>query len=303
MAAAAVFALLLAPVAGATFHLVQVREVYPGSAANPSSEYVELQMWSGGQNLLGGHVVRSYDASAAVTGTSPFPADVPNDANQSTMVLATPQAEAEFGFTADGPLAPAGQLSPTGGAACWETIDCLAWGNFAGALPSPAGAAVAPGGIPDGMALRRSIAHGCATALDSADDSDQSQADFEAILPAPRPNAVAPSEKTCSGSGAGAGGDTGETAPAGEAPQTFLRRKPARKTRDRTATFRFGSDERGARFECGLDRKRFRACSTPLTTRRLAFGPHRFRVRAVHDGVIDPSPASYRFTVLRPVAR
>jgi hypothetical protein len=290
-----------APPAVATFHLVQVREVYPGSGANPDSEYVELQMWSGGQNLLGGHVVRSYDASAAVTGASAFPADVANDANQSTMILATPQAEAEFGFVADGPLAPAGQLSHVGGAVCWETIDCIAWGSFAGSLPSPAGAAAAPGGIPDGMALRRSIARDCATALDPADDSDQSQADFEVVFPAPRPNAVAPSEKTCSG--AGVGGGAGGPAPAGEAPQTFLRRKPARKTRDRTPTFRFGSDERGASFECSLDRKRFRACSSPLTTRRLGSGPHRFRVRAVRDDVSDPSPASYRFTVLRLTAR
>jgi hypothetical protein len=289
--------LLLAAPASATFHLVQVREVYPGSGANPDSEYVELQMWSGGQNLLEGHTVRSYDASGAVAGTSAFPADVPNDANQSTMTLATPQAEAEFGFVADGPLAPASQLSPAGGAVCWETIDCVAWGSFASSLPSPTGAAAAPGGIPDGMALRRSIARDCATALDPADDSNQSQADFEVVFPAPRPNPVAPSEKTCGG--AGGGGPTGGPAPAAEAPQTFLRRKPTMKTQDRTPTFRFVSDLGDARFECSLDRKRFRPCVSPLTTRRLGFGPHRFRVRAVHDDVEDPSPANYRFTVLR----
>jgi len=280
----------------ATFHLVKVREVYPGSAANPDAEYVELQMYSGGQNLVGGHVVRAYDASGTAVGTSAFSGNLAGDANQSTMLLATPQAEAEFGVVADAPLSPAGQLSPLGGAVCWETIDCVSWGSFAGTLPTPAGSPAAPGGIPDGMALRRSIGRGCATALDPPDDSDQSQADFEAVFPAPRPNAVAPSEKTCTGPG---GGGAGPPADDHGAPQTTLRGKPSKRTRDRTPSFRFGSSEAGSRFECRLDRKRFRSCRSPFTVRRLAFGPHRFQVRAVgHDGVKDPTPAAYRFKVV-----
>jgi hypothetical protein len=291
------FLALLAAPALATFHLMQIREVYPGSALNPDSEYVELQMWSGGQNMVGGHFARTFDATGAPIATSTFPANVPNAANQSTLLLATPQAEAEFGMVADGPLTP-GALSP-GGAVCWETIDCVSWGNFAGSLPSPAGTPAAAGGIPDGMALRRSIARGCATALESGDDTDQSQADFEAVFPAPRPNSAPPSEKLCAGTGGGSAG-SGPGSPKG-APQTFLRRKPTKKTRDRTPTFRFASDESSVHFECKLDGKRFRACSSPRTTKRLGFGPHRFRVRAVDsDGARDASPADYRFTVLRP---
>jgi hypothetical protein len=301
-ATAALLALcLLGPSAApalATFHLVKVREVYPGSAASPDAEYVELQMYAAGQNFVGGHFVRAYDASGAVVGTSTFPGDVPNSANQSTMLLATPQAEAAFGLVADAPLSPTGQLSPAGGAVCWETIDCVSWGSFAGSLPSPAGTPVAPVGVPDGMALRRSIARGCATALDTADDSDQSQADLEAVFPAPRPNAVAASEKTCTGTG---GGGSGPPADDHGAPQTMLRRKPSKRTRDRTPTFRFSSSEAGSRFECKLDRKRFRACVSPITAKRLPFGGHRFQARAVdRDGTADPTPATYRFRVLRP---
>jgi hypothetical protein len=276
---------------------MEMREVYPGSEANPGAQYVELQMRAGGQNLVGGHFVRTFDAAAAPVATSTFPANVPNDANQSTLLLATPQAEAEFGIVADGPLTPG--IAPAGGAVCWETIDCVSWGNFAGSLPSSAGTPAAPGGIPNGMALRRSIARGCATALEAGDDTDQSQADFEAVFPAPRPNSVPPSEKLCAGTGGGGAG-SGPGASKG-APQTFLRRKPAKKTRDRTPTFRFASDESSVHFECKLDGKRFRACSSPLTTKRLGFGPHRFRVRAVDsDGTRDASPADYRFTVQRP---
>jgi hypothetical protein len=290
--------LLPAAPALATFHLMQVREVYPGSAASPDAEYVELQMWSAGQNLVGGHILRSYEANGTPLATSTFPGNLPNSANQGTMLLATPQAEAEFGVVADAPLSPAGQLSPAGGAVCWEAIDCVAWGSFSGSLPSPAGSPAAPAGIPDGMTLRRSLGRGCAAALDPADDSDQSGADFEAVFPSPRPNSVQPSEKTCAG---GVGGGAGPTADGDRAPQTTLRRKPQKRSRDRTPTFRFAASEAGSHFECRLDRRRFRSCASPFTARRLSFGAHRFQVRAVgHDGATDSTPATYRFRILAP---
>jgi hypothetical protein len=290
--------LLAPPGAGASFHLMQVREVYPGSAADPEAEYVELQMWSGGENFVGGHFVRSYDATGAVVATSTFPANVPDGANQSTLVLATAQAEARFGIIADAALAPAGQLSPGGGAVCWEAIDCVSWGSFAGTLPSPAGTPATPAGIPDGMALGRSLARACATLLDPADDSDNSAADFAAVSPAPRPNSVPPSERSCASSGPG-GGTGGSPSQGKDAPQTTLHHKPPKRSADRTPTFRFTSDARGARFECKLDARRYRRCSSPFTTRRLGLGPHRVGVRAVDDGLKDPTPASYRFTVVQ----
>jgi hypothetical protein len=288
--------LLPAAPALATFHLMQVREIYPGSAADPEAEYVELQMWSAGQNLVGGHILRSYGADGTPLGTSTFPSNVPNSANQSTLLLATPQAEAVFGVAADASISPPGQLSPAGGAVCWETIECVSWGSFSGPLPSSAGAPAAPDGIPDGMALRRSLGRGCATALDPADDSGQSGADFEAVFPAPRPNSIPPSEHTCGGE---PGGGAGPTSAGDDAPQTTLRRKPPKRIHDRTPTFRFAANEAGAHFECRVDRKRFRSCVSPFTARRLAFGHHRFQVRAVgHDGVKDPSPAAYLFRIL-----
>jgi hypothetical protein len=299
-ASAAATALLLVAwtgTASATFHLMQVREVYPGSAANPDAEYVELQMWASGQNLVAGHFVRSYGSAGNVIATSTFPTDVPNAANQSTLLLATPQAEAEFGVAADASLSPAGQLSPAGGAVCWEAIDCVAWGSFSGSLPSPAGTPVAAAGIPDGMAIRRSIDRGCPTALDLEDDHDNSAADFAVVFPTPRPNSLPPTEKPCSG---GTGGGSGLPSGPGGPPQTTLRQKPPKRTRDRTPTFRFVADEADARFQCKLDRKPFRACRSPYTTRRLALGRHSFRVRAVDSsGRADPTPALWRFRVVR----
>lgn len=287
-----------ASAASATFHLISVREVYPGSAAQPAAEYVELQMWAPDQNFVAGHVVRTYDASGSPTGTDAFPADVSHGANQSTLVLATPEAEASLGFAADAPMAPSGRLDPSGGAVCWEQIDCVAWGSFSGPLPSPTGTPAAS--IPDGMALRRTIAPGCPTLLEPLDDHDDGAADFAPVFPAPRPNSVVPSERACSeGSAGGNAGTTGTAGHGPGAPQTTLRGKPPKRSRDRTPTFRFGASEPGARFECRLDGKRFRPCRSPFTTRRLSPSPHVFSVRARDDsGLVDPSPARCAFEVL-----
>lgn len=294
-------ALLAAP-ALATFHEMSIREVYPGSVALPDSEYVELQMWAAGQNLVGGHSLKTYSANGAATVTTPFASDVAGGANQSTILLATPAAESQFGVTPDAPMAP-GQLSPAGGAVCWvESIDCLSWGSFSGgALPSPAGSPALPSGIPDGMAIRRSISPGCPTLLEAGDDHDSSAADFASVFPAPRPNSVAPSERSCGMSGGQQGGPAGDQGggSARDAPQTTLRRKPPHRTHDRTPTFRFSANEPGSTFQCTVDGKRFRACRSPFTSKQLQPGPHTFKVRARDDsGKLDASPASYAFKVI-----
>lgn len=299
-ASVALLGLLLVPAASATFHLIQVREVYLGSALAPESKYVELQMYSSGQNLVGGHTLRTYDDTGKPIGSSTLSANVSGDANQSTILLATAAAEAEFGLAADFPLAAASSLSPAGGAVCWESIDCVSWGSFSGALPSPAGSPAIPGGLPQGMALRRTDARDCATLLDSADDSDSSAEDFALATPQPRPNAVAPSEQKCASTGSTGYGPSGGSAQPGHgAPQTTLRRKPPKRSADRTPTFRFGADEAKARFQCKVDRGAYRACRSPFTTKKLGVGAHAFEVRAIDsDGGVDPSPASYRFRVV-----
>lgn len=303
-ATAAIAACLLtlgAGTASATFHLIQVREVYPGSALEPEGEYVELQMYAGGQEHVKGHKLRTYDAAGAVTGTSTFPADVANGANQSTIVLATPAAASQFGFTPDASLASPGALSPAGGATCWEELDCVSWGSFSGFLPSPAGTPAASGGIADGMALRRTISRGCPTALDPPDDSDDSVTDLSPASPQPRPNSVAPTEQLCPSSGGGSGGGEGGSSPgSANVPQTILRHRPPERTGDRTPTFRFVGDEAGVSFECKLDGNGFRACRSPFTTKTLSFGTHRFRVRARDgEGKVDPTPAVARFRVVK----
>jgi hypothetical protein len=283
--------------AAADFHLVSIREVFPGETAAPSAQYVELQAYTGGQNFVADHSVTFYDASGAPFPAETFDKDVTDGRNQMTFVMAAPEAESRFGIAADETMAP-GLISPAGGAVCWASLDCVSWGSFNGSLPSSAGSPAAPAGIPDGMALRRTIAPGCPTLLEASDDRDDSATDFTTVFPSPRPNSVAPSETTCAGAGGGQAGPGQRDK--GRAPQTVLRRRPPQRSRDRTPTFRFDSAAAGASFECKLDRRPFRACRSPFTARRLSYGLHSFRVRARDaTGRLDPTPALDTFRVVR----
>lgn len=213
---------LSASTASAAFHLIKVREVYAGSSEEPGSQYVQLQAYARGQQFVSGHSVKTYGPSGGETGTNTFSSNVDDGSNQMTILLATPQAESEFGVSADSPMS-SGQLSPSGGAVCFESIDCVAWGSFEGSLGSPTGDPAESGGIPDGMALRRTIEPNCPTLLEAADDRNDSARDFFPAFPDPRPNSAAPTEKPCPPPGQSEPGDTGdEPAPddSGPAPGT-----------------------------------------------------------------------------------
>jgi hypothetical protein len=100
-------------------------------------------------------------------------------------------------------------------------------------------------------------------------------------FPAPTPN--------------GAGPPPG---PVPRPPDTRMGKKPARRTATRRARFTFAADQPGSRFECKLDKGRFKPCHSPFT-HRVEPGRHRFSVRAVNRaGEADRSPASFRWTVL-----
>jgi hypothetical protein len=73
------------------------------------------------------------------------------------------------------------------------------------------------------------------------------------------------------------------------------------KIKGRTAKFRFGATEGPAtRFECKLDAKSWRTCSSPVTYKHLKAGRHAFRVRAVGAGGADATPALRKFKIHRP---
>jgi len=187
---ALVLAIAAAPApARAAFHLMKVVEVFGGTPASPSAQYVVLQMYSAGQTVVDNHAVTLYDAAGVPKHTFTFEANVSNGANQAKILVATPQAATFFSVTADLPMT-ASLLLP-GGKACFDNIDCVAWGNYTGSS-SGVGAPFNPDGglLPGRAAIRRlDGATGSPTALEGSDDTDDSSNDFRFGDPAPRNNA------------------------------------------------------------------------------------------------------------------
>jgi hypothetical protein len=66
-----------------------------------------------------------------------------------------------------------------------------------------------------------------------------------------------------------------------------------------TATFRFGSSTKGAKFSCSLDGKSYKACSPPFEAKGLKPGKHVFRVLAGAGGAAGARPAVVHFSVPR----
>ncbi len=86
----------------------------------------------------------------------------------------------------------------------------------------------------------------------------------------------------------------------GEAPDTVIT-SGTTITSARSATFTFSSPTQGASFECHVDFSTgFLPCSSPLTLNDMRPGVHVLVVRAVADGVADPSPASHFFGIAPP---
>ncbi len=196
----------LAPAARADDSLIKIKEVYGDGVVANHSDFVELQLSVGGQQLAGGHSVRLYSPNGANFITLAFPDGIPVLDNQRTILLgwhdyptlADPVANITFNGGLNPPLA--------GGAACLlasppnvippneAAIDCASWGTFSGNIPSAGTPAPA---LTNALSLNRTITPNCATLLEPADDSNNSLADFSLAAPSPRPAEVSPPEFGC----------------------------------------------------------------------------------------------------------
>lgn len=80
-------------------------------------------------------------------------------------------------------------------------------------------------------------------------------------------------------------------------PETFMTKRPASRTRQRSADFSFASDQAIAAFQCRINEGEWQACLTELHLDNLGDGPHQLAARAVTDSAIDASPVAYGWTV------
>jgi hypothetical protein len=282
--AVAALALLAAP-ASATFHLIKIREVYPAGSAS----YVELQMLAAAENLVQNHHLGVYNSDGSLNHDYTLPNNVPASPNNATVLIAGSGYAAAFpsGPTPDEPDSNL-NLSAAGGAVCWiegSPPDCVAWGNFTGPLPShvPAfvvGNPASPSGVTAGKALRRTIAPGCSTLLEEADDSDDSATDFSEQTPNPRANASAITESSCS------------------LAEAIIDSKPANPTKATAAAFTYHSSPAGAEFECRLDGASFALCDHDGIEYAgpLSEAEHTFQVRAKNSQGTG-TPATYKWKV------
>lgn len=179
-----------APIVSATHHRVEVREIYPGAVGAPNAQFIELQAWSASQTLYAGFTVTVHDAAGTKIATYNL-GNVTNGVNQATVLLATPSAATFFGITPD--FTMSADIPLAAGMVCYHNFDCVSWGAFTGTTPpSPSGSPFAPStGLQLGRAILRDATGGTsATLLDSTDDTDNSEADFDFVsAPTPKNNA------------------------------------------------------------------------------------------------------------------
>jgi cysteine-rich repeat protein len=197
--------------AHAGFHLMKIVEVFPGTPAAPNAKYIVLQMYNAGQIFVNGHAVTLYNASGVQVGSFSFTANISDGSDQATILIATAEAQTFFGVTAN--LTMTSVMITAGGKACFDTIDCVAWGNYAPVdatvgtpFNSPAAhvAGTAADGLVAGQALKRRLdLVAPAGTLEAGDDTNNSANDFVLGAPAPRNNAGqtgAPPASTCGNS-------------------------------------------------------------------------------------------------------
>jgi hypothetical protein len=197
---------LLASSAAASYHENLIREVHDGQGA--ASDYVMLQSYSSGQNLVAGKHIVTYDGGGGVLTDYTIPSTVSNAANQATILISATAATPGADFIA-GTGATGLNVVNTGGTVCFTDssitvgLDCVAYvgSNLAAMFPNPApspyGTPLALGSDLNDKSIVRRITSNCSTLLERADDTNSSAADFSIAAPIARPNAVTPTEAAC----------------------------------------------------------------------------------------------------------
>ena len=176
LAAAGALLVANAPSTPALQHLMKVTEVFAGTSGQPNADMVELQMYSGNQNIVGGHKLELYAANGSYMDCT-IPDNVTQVANQSYILFATSEMTAITG-TPDFTI-PGNFLTGDGGAVCFGNFDCVSWGTFPGAASATdtggGPGSPEPGGIPADQSIHRQVG---SDGLQASDDTNNSANDF-----------------------------------------------------------------------------------------------------------------------------
>ena len=161
----------------AAFHLMWIREVLTQAEGDPRIQFIEFEMISNGQNRVGSHTVEFYGPRGGLRGEFEIPENVPNGSAGDRILFATEDFAAAAGVEPDFVL-PDGLIDPFGGRICFETVDCIAYGDFVGSNEGYGSPAAQPpvGGTQSLLRVR-------------TDDPADNSTDYELADPTPVNNA------------------------------------------------------------------------------------------------------------------
>ena len=134
----AVMALGFSLIAGASFHLWRISEIY--SNASGTIQFIELSTTAGGQQSLAGH---SITASGANTNNFVFPSNLPGDSAFKRFLIGT-QGFATLGIVTPDYVVPNGFLSLNNGTVNFAGVDSVTYV----ALPTDGTNSIDPNGSP-----------------------------------------------------------------------------------------------------------------------------------------------------------
>lgn len=201
LAIACLAAVAMPTTSAATYPEMKISEVHSDLNAG-TADFIELQVWFYDPNFAGEQVspsLRLYAPDGSTLKTLTFPSNTvaTNQESQRTVLIrnAASAQPKDYGIAGLDPV--------SGGSVCFFAtlvgelpIDCVAWGAVTSSPPS----AGTPAGPLDGThSLSRTLAPGCPTLLEGADDTDNSSVDFNPTTPSPRTNDTPPTETACAG--------------------------------------------------------------------------------------------------------
>ena len=187
LGAAGLAAAVLVPAApaAANHHFMRATEILGAVEGAPNVQYVELQMYAAGQNIVLNASLAFQDPTGTADGTVVFPNNVANGADNANILIATAEAATFFGVTPDFVMSPVmalpgGKVEFVAKPMTFGIIDAFSWGNFSGSSTGSGTPFAVGSGLPLGLSANRLIAGGTvAGQLDAGDDTGQSEADFD----------------------------------------------------------------------------------------------------------------------------
>jgi hypothetical protein len=82
------------------------------------------------------------------------------------------------------------------------------------------------------------------------------------------------------------------------APDAQLDKRPKKRSKSRTATFKFSSDDPAATFRCAIDKKSLKSCSSPKKFRKLKERKHKFKLVATDAAGNASEQTTFRWRVV-----